>query len=363
MRRIGVLTSGGDCPGLNAVIRAVVKTACGVYGSAVVGIHDGYDGILPGGVSKELFPDDVRGLLIVGGTVLGTTNRGPFSLDADGNPTATALPHFQMAIDQAGRLGVEALISIGGDGSLRIARAFQRLGLNVVGVPKTIDNDLGATDRTFGFDTAVAVAAEALDRLHTVAQAHHRIMVCEVMGRDAGWIALNAGLASGADAILIPEIPFYWEPLYRMVDERRARGRNYSLIVVAEGAYPRGGQPVYQAKGRLGGVGELVAGELAEHTGIETRVTVLGHVQRGGTPTAYDRVLASRFGEAAVDLAARGGYGRMVALRADEIVDVSLDEAVSKYKLVPVDGQLVRLARSTGVYFGDEAGPAAPEKC
>jgi ATP-dependent phosphofructokinase / diphosphate-dependent phosphofructokinase len=363
MRRIGVLTSGGDCPGLNAVIRAVVKTACGVYGSAVVGVHDGYDGLMPGGVARELTPDDVRGLLIAGGTVLGTTNRGPFALNGEGNPTAESLPHFQMAIDQCGRLGIEALVAIGGDGSLRIGRAFQRLGLNVVGVPKTIDNDLGATDRTFGFDTAVAVASEALDRLHTVAQAHHRIMVCEVMGREAGWIAVHSGLASGADAILIPEIPFYWEPLYRMIDERRARGRNYSLIVVAEGAFAVGTEPVYQAKGRLGGIGEKVAEEMAEHTGIESRVTVLGHVQRGGTPSAYDRVLASRFGEAAVHLAAHGGFGRMVALRGDDIVDVSFDDAVSQFKLVPVDGQVVRLARSTGVYFGDEAGPAAPEKC
>ena len=363
MRRIGVLTSGGDCPGLNAVIRAVVKTACGVYGSTVVGIHDGYDGLLPGGVAKELGPDNVAGLLIAGGTVLGTTNRGPFSLEPGGNPTAEALPHFKMAIDQCGRLGIEAIVAIGGDGSLRIARAFQRLGLNVVGVPKTIDNDLGATDRTFGFDTAVAVAAEALDRLHTVAQAHHRIMVCEVMGREAGWIALNAGLASGADAILLPEIPFYWEPLYRMVDERRARGRHFSLIVVAEGAFAAGSEPSYIAKGRLGGIGEKVAEELAEHTGIETRVTVLGHVQRGGTPTAYDRILASRFGEAAVHLAARGGYGRMVALRGDDIVDVALDDAVSQFKLVPVDSQAVRLARSTGVYFGDEVGLATPEEC
>jgi 6-phosphofructokinase 1 len=363
MRRIGVLTSGGDCPGLNAVIHSVVKTACGVYGSTVVGVHDGYDGLLPGGIAKELHPDDVRGLLIMGGTVLGTTNRGPLSLDPDGNPTPEALPHFQMAIDQCGRLGVEALISIGGDGSLRIGRAFQRLGLNVVGVPKTIDNDLAATDRTFGFDTAVAVAAEALDRLHTVAQAHHRIMVCEVMGREAGWIALHSGLASGADAILVPEIPFYWEPLYRMIEERRARGRHYSLIVVAEGAHPAGGEPVYQAKGRLGGIGAQVGEQLSEKTGIETRVTVLGHVQRGGTPTAYDRILASRFGEAAVHLLANGGFGRMVALRGDDIVDVSLDDAVSQFKLIPPSGQVVRLARSTGVYFGDEAGTAAPEQC
>ncbi len=363
MRRIGVLTSGGDCPGLNAVIRAVVKTASGVYGAEVIGIYDGFDGLLPSGTTRPLTPDDVRGLLALGGTILGTTNRGPFDLGPDGNPLPDALPAFQAVVDKFRRLGLDALVVVGGDGSLRIARAVQRMGANVVGVPKTIDNDLAATERTFGFDTAVAVAAEALDRLHTVAQAHHRIMVCEVMGREAGWIALHSGLASGADAILIPEIPFRWEPLFQMVEDRRARGRHYSLVVVAEGAYPAGGQPIYQAKGRLGGIGGIVGDELGRHTGFETRVTVLGHVQRGGTPTAFDRVLASRFGEAATDLAAQGRYGRMVALRCDEVVDVPIDEAVNNYKLVPVDGQLVHLARSTGVVFGDEPVARPTVRC
>jgi len=358
MRRIGILTSGGDCPGLNAVIRAVVKTARGVYGAEVVGIHDGFDGLLPGGVTQPLDSDDVRGLLNMGGTILGTVNRGPFSLGPDGNPTPDALPAFQAVVDRARELGLDCLIVVGGDGSLRIARAVEHRGLPVVGVPKTIDNDLAATERTFGFDTAVAVAAEALDRLHTTAAAHHRIMVCEVMGREAGWIALHSGLASGADAILIPEIPFRWEPLVRMVADRRGRGRTYSLLVVAEGACPAGGHPVFQAKGRLGGIGEVVGDELGHRTGVETRVTVLGHVQRGGTPTPFDRVLASRFGEAAMDLAAAEHYDRMVALRCDQVVDVPLDEAIDCVKLVPVDGQLVHLARSTGVVFGDESGPA-----
>ena len=297
----------------------------------------------------------MRGLLVQGGTILGTTNRGPFCLDANADATAESLANFQAVVDQARILRLDTLIAVGGDGSLRIGRAIDRLGLRVVGVPKTIDNDLAATERTFGFDTAVAVAVEALDRLHTVAAAHHRIMVCEVMGREAGWIALHAGLASGADAILMPEIPFRWEPLARMVAERRARGRHYSLIVVAEGAHPVGAQPVYQAAGRLGGIGGAVADELYKRTDVETRVTVLGHVQRGGTPTASDRVLASRLGEAAVHLAATGAHGRMVALRADQVVDVSLDEAVLHPKLVPLDSQLLRLGRSTGVYFGDEA--------
>jgi len=363
MRRIGILTSGGDCPGLNAVIRAVVKTACGVYEAEVIGIHDGFDGLLPEGVIQPLTADDVRGLLIQGGTILGTSSRGPFDLGPDGNPLPEALPSFELAVEKVRRLGIDALVVVGGDGSLRIARAFYRMGVNLVGVPKTIDNDLAATERTFGFDTAVAVAAEALDRLHTTAAAHHRIMVCEVMGREAGWIALHSGLASGADAILIPEIPFRWEPLFKMVAQRRARSRTYSLVVVAEGAYPAGGQPVFKAAGRLGGIGQVVGDELGRRTGVETRVTVLGHVQRGGTPTAFDRVLASRFGEAATDLAANGEFGRMVALRADQVIDVPLDEAVSRPKLVPVDGQLVHLARSTGVVFGDEAVPSFPPEC
>jgi 6-phosphofructokinase 1 len=230
------------------------------------------------------------------------------------------------------------------------------MGLNIIGVPKTIDNDLAATERTFGFETAVSVAVEALDRLHTVAVAHHRIMIAEVMGRNAGWIALHAGLAAGADAILIPEIPFHWEALTRMVAERRERGRRYGLVVVAEGAHPVGGQQIFQGAGRLGGIAHLVGEEITERTGEETRVTILGHVQRGGTPVASDRLLSVRFGEAAVHLAARGVYGRMVALRADQVVDVSLDEAVARCKTVPIDSQLVRTIRSTGIYLGDEVG-------
>jgi ATP-dependent phosphofructokinase / diphosphate-dependent phosphofructokinase len=358
IKRIGVLTAGGDCPGLNAVIRAAVKTAEGVYGAEVFGIHDGFNGLLPGGMIKPITGDDTRGLLVLGGTILGTANRGPFDVAPDGDPAPRAMPFFQSALEEYRNLDLDCLVAIGGDGSLRIARAFSRMGMSLVGVPKTIDNDLGATDRTFGFDTAVAVAAEALDRLHTVAVAHHRIMVCEVMGREAGWIALESGLASGADAILIPEIPFNWEPLIHMVSDRKAHARNYSLVVVAEGAFPAGGEPIFQAEGRLGGIAQMVGLEFGRCTGFDTRVTVLGHVQRGGTPTAYDRVLASQFGESAVHLVAQGQFGRMVALRGECVVAASLDDAVGCNKLVPIDGQLVRLARSTGVYFGDEM-----EKC
>lgn len=354
MRGIAILTSGGDCPGLNAVIHGAVKTARGVYDLDIFGIQDGFCGLMPDQTVRPLASDDVRGLLVMGGTILGTTNRGPFDLDPDGQPTPESRGAFQGVVDRVAELGLDAVIVVGGDGSLRIARALGWMGLPFVGVPKTIDNDLAATERTFGFDTAVSVASEALDRLHTVAIAHHRVMVCEVMGRDAGWIAISAGLASGADAILIPEIPFRWAPLVEMIRSRRSRGRNYSMVVVAEGAHAAGGERVFQAMGRLGGIGETVGAELAEHAGVETRVTVLGHIQRGGTPTAYDRLLASRFGEAAVHLAVRGGLGRMVALRSDRIVDVPIDEAVAEFKRVPLDGELVRLGRSTGVYFGDE---------
>lgn len=354
MRRIGILTSGGDCPGLNAVIRAVVKTAHEVYQAEVVGMCDGFLGLLPDGTRRPLTVDDVRGIVARGGTILGTTNQGPFDLGPDGDPLPETKANFEAVAQQFRRLELQALVVVGGDGSLKIARALSKLGVNLVGVPKTIDNDLAATERTFGFDTAVAIACESLDRLHTVAEAHHRIMVCEVMGRGAGWIALHAGLASGADAILIPEIPFRWEALVEMVARRCSRRANYSLIVVAEGATVVDGKLIRQSDGRLGGIGQVVADELARRTCVTTRVTVLGHVQRGGTPTAYDRVLASRFGEAAAHLVAEGGYGKMVALRGDEIVSVPLDEAVRHYRTVPVDGQLVRTGRSCGVYFGDE---------
>lgn len=352
--RLGVLTSGGDCPGLNAVIRAVVRTATGVYGDEVMGFHDGFMGLLNDGFRRPLSADDVKGVLALGGTILGTTNKGPFNLDASGEPTADAAPNFQECAENWRSMGHNCLIAIGGDGSLKIARVVQRLGINIIGVPKTIDNDLEATERTFGFDTAVTIATESLDRLHTTAAAHHRVMVCEVMGRDAGWIAIHSGLASGADAILIPEIPFSWGGLARMIARRSDRGRNYSLVVVAEGAQPMGGQQVYGQGGRLGGIGQGVADEVARLTGQETRATVLGHVQRGGTPTPFDRVLASRYGEAAVHLAHKGKYNTMVALRADAIVDVPLESAIVANRRVPVDGELVRLCRNTGVCFGDE---------
>ncbi len=354
MRQIGIVTSGGDCPGLNAVIRAVVRTAYSVHNYEVIGIYDGFTGLLNDGKTRIITPAETVSLLTLGGTILGTTNKGPFGLDENGNPLPEFLPYFEEVYNNYCNLGLKGIIVVGGDGSMRIAHALHRMGVKIVGVPKTIDNDIYATDRTFGFDTAVHIATQALDRLHTVASAHHRIMVCEVMGRDTGWIALSAGLASGADAILIPEIPFQWKSILQMISARMVRGRRHSLIVVAEGAMPFGGTKVFNEEGRLGGIGEFVGKQLEKLTKIETRVTVLGHVQRGGTPTAYDRILASRFGEAASYLVAEKKFGTMVALRGDKMVEVSLEEATQKTRSVELDNHLIRVARNTGVSLGDE---------
>lgn len=359
-RRIGVLTGGGDCPGLNAVIRAVVKTALNEYGWEVLGIEDGFEGLLAPGKVRRLGLDDVRGILPRGGTILGTTNRGnPFAYREREGDSIKTRDRSGEVVGRVEDLGLTALIVIGGDGSLRIAHELGQLGLPIVGVPKTIDNDLSATDVTFGFDTALTTATEALDKLHTTAESHHRIMVLEVMGRNAGWIALQAGIAGGADAILIPEIPFSYEAIARTVEGRDRSGRKFSLVVVAEGAAPLGGRQVFvtpadeMALPRLGGIGALVGDELAKRCGRETRVTVLGHLQRGGGPTPFDRILGTRFGAAAVRLVAREGFGRMVALRAPDIVDVPLAEAVGVPKTVPPDGELVRTARGLGILCSD----------
>lgn len=358
-QRIGVLTGGGDCPGLNAVIRAVVKTACNEYGWEVVGIEDGFEGLIFPGRTRMLGLDEVRGILPRGGTILGTTNRGnPFAYQVVEDGEVKVHDLSGVVLERIAELGLSALVVIGGDGSLRIAREFWQLGVPVVGVPKTIDNDLSATDVTFGFDTAVFTATEAIDKLHTTAESHHRVMVLEVMGRNAGWIALHAGLAGGADVILIPEIPFSIDAVLAAIDRRNAAGRKFSIVVVAEGAAPVGGEqvllPSQDSRGapRLGGIGAVVGEQISALSGRETRVTVLGHLQRGGAPTPFDRILASRFGSAAVRLAAANGFGRMVALRSPDIVDVSLDEAVSRLKTVPPDGELVRTATALGITFG-----------
>lgn len=366
VRRIGVLTGGGDCPGLNAVIRAVVKTAINDYGWEVIGIEDGFEGLILSDKARPLTIADVRGILPRGGTILGTTNRAnPFSYPVrapDGRLEQRDVSGQVMERLQS--LGIDTLVVIGGDGSLHIAQRLFEMGAAVVGVPKTIDNDIAGTDVTFGFDTAVDTATQAIDRLHTTAESHHRAMVLEVMGREAGWIALQAGVAGGADVILVPEIPFTLEPVAAHIRARKARGARFSIVVVAEGAYPAGGERVYEESPhpemgrRLGGIGEVVGRELARRLDMEVRVTVLGHLQRGGSPSAFDRVLASRFGAAVVHLIAAGNAGHMVALRGESVVDVPMADAIRHQKLVPPESDLVRTARDLGICLGDER-PAA----
>jgi ATP-dependent phosphofructokinase / diphosphate-dependent phosphofructokinase len=329
--RIGVLTGGGDCPGLNAVIRAIVRKGAGVYGHEFVGYRDGWRGPLEND-SRPLGVPEVRGILPRGGTILGSSRTNPFA-DEDGPGRVAA--NLEAA-------GVDGLIAIGGEDTLGAAsRLHSEAGIPIVGVPKTIDNDLGATDYTFGFDTAVNIAMEAIDRLHTTADSHHRVLVVEVMGRHAGWIAFHAGLAGGANVILIPEQPFDVEKVCELVG-RRFESRFAPILVVAEGAEPVGGMPqrdegAADAFGhvRLGGIGHWLEGEIERRTGKETRATVLGHVQRGGTPTAFDRVLATRFGLHAIDAAHDGKWGTMAALRGIEIDLVSLEEATAELKTVP----------------------------
>ena len=360
MGRLAILTGGGDAPGLNAVIRAAVKTVQSIPGCEILGIRDGFDGLVdPGGVER-LTADSVRGILPRGGTILGTANRGnPFARRVIREGTEVIEDVSDRVVDSIRALQLDALIVVGGDGTLRISQELYEKGCPIVGVPKTIDNDVGGTDVTFGFDTAVNVAMDALDRLHTTAEAHHRVMVLELMGHDAGFIALEAGIAGGADVILIPEIPFRLEVLSAKVEERARGGRPFSLVAASEGARPMGGEQTYARPAddiyfaRLGGVGDLVARSIAQTGGVETRVTVLGHLQRGGSPTAFDRWLATRFGAAAVRLALEGGFGRMVALRGPEVVDVSLAEALAEPKRVAVNGEAVQTARNLGIALGD----------
>ena len=355
--RIGVLTGGGDAPGLNAVIRAVVKAASNAS-IEVIGLEDSFDGLLDPSRTRVLTPQHVTGILRLGGTILGTTNRGnPFDypVDAD-NPHAD---YSKRVVTTFQKMGLDALVVIGGDGTLQIAHQFYLMGIPVVGVPKTIDNDIWGTTSCFGFDTAVSFAADAIDRLHTTAEAHRRIMVVEVMGRYAGWIALHAGVAGGADVILIPEIAYDLDKIVDRLRERERFGARFSIVVVAEGAKRVGGEVTLleRAHGghveRLGGVGILVAQALQEKTGKESRSVVLGHLQRGGAPTAFDRVLATRFGGKAVELLTRGVFGRMVANNPPDIIPIPLADVVGKTKTVPLDYDLLRTARAIGVALGD----------
>ena len=360
MKRIAVLTGGGDAPGLNAVIRAVVKTAINEYGCEVLGIQDGYDGFIAAGGVTRLDLAAVRGILPRGGTILGTANRGnPFARKVVQNGVEVVIDVSDEVVAAIKSLDLDAVIVIGGDGTLHVSMELFGKGVPVVGVPKTIDNDVGGTEVTFGFDTALTIATEALDRLHTTAEAHHRVMVLELMGRDAGFIALHSGVAGGADIVLIPEIPFRFESIISKIRRRVESGSRFSLIAVSEGAKPVGGQVTYARSGdavfvpRLGGVGQQVA-QFIESNGFESRVTVLGHIQRGGTPTAFDRWLATRYGAAAVRVAHAGHFGRMVALHNAQVVDVPLGEALAVPKRVNVNGDAIRTARGIGISFGDE---------
>lgn len=359
-KKIGVLTGGGDCPGLNAVLRAIVKTAVGRYGWEIIGFRDGYRGLVLNDYLK-LKRSNVSGILVRGGTILGSSNRdNPFHFKVEENGEVKYVDMSDQVIKNIAELGIECMVIIGGDGTLASARDFAKKGMKVIGVPKTIDNDLYATDTTFGFMTAVNTATDAIDKLHTTAESHHRIMILEVMGRYAGWIALESGIAGGADVILIPEIPFQIKKVAQKINDRKNAGKSFSIIVVAEGAKPLGGEMVVKKTVadspdpiRLGGIGNYVAEQLSCLTCLETRVTVLGHVQRGGSPSPFDRILATRYGVAAVELIREEKYGMMVSLQGDRITAVTIEEAVHKLKNVPVDGELVRVAKSIGIEFGD----------
>lgn len=356
-RRLGILTGGGDAPGLNAVIRAVVKSATN-SGIECIGIEDSFDGLLEPGRSRALTLRDVTGILRLGGTILGTVNRGnPF---AEVIETSDGPRHYaDRVMEMFHTMELGALVVIGGDGTLAIAHQFCKKGIPIVGVPKTIDNDIVGTSNCFGFDTAVDFATDAIDRLHTTAEAHRRIMVVEVMGRNAGWIALYAGVAGGADAILIPEIPFDISAVADRLRERDRWGAHFSIVVVAEGAFPKGGMPlmlenVYGGHfERLGGIGARVCESLHQETGKETRSVVLGHLQRGGAPTSFDRMLATRFGGAAVELVKKGQFNCMVAFAPPDIVALRLEEVVGRTKTVPLDFDLLLTAKALGVTFGE----------
>jgi 6-phosphofructokinase 1 len=355
--RIGVLTSGGDCPGLNAVLRGVVLAA-EKLGWEVVGFQDGFEGLLPPGDHLILDRKSTNGIMSLGGTIIGTTNRGHFVAKVGaGECTIVPLEIIEHARQVLNELRVKTLIIIGGDGSMVTAQQLQEAGINCIGVPKTIDNDLEATAMTFGFDSPVHAVMDACDRLHTTAISHKRVMVIEVMGRHAGWIALHGGIAGGADIILIPEIPFDYDRIAATIKARDAAGNLGSLVVVAEGARPKDGQQVKRetkdGEFRLGGIGEVVAREIAQRTGKETRCCVLGHLQRGGAPTTLDRILGTRFGVKAVQLANEGHFGSMVSYQNYQVRHVPIAEAVNRLRLVPPNGEMVHTARDVEISFGD----------
>ena len=358
--RIAILTGGGDCPGINAVIRAVAKKAILEHGMEVVGVEDGYDGLIRNR-HRKLHYDDVSGILTVGGTILGASKiSNPYRYAVKAGGRIAFRDVSKRAVRNARALGIDALVCIGGDGTLGIAHRLMKDGIPVVGVPKTIDNDLRGTDITFGFDTAVAIATEAIDRLHTTAQSHHRVMIVEVMGHRAGWIALYAGVAGGGDIILIPEIPYDLDAVVAKVKERNRKGRRFSIVVVAEGAKPKGGDIVVKRiveksadPVRLGGIGFVLQDQVERATGMEARAVVLGHLQRGGSPTATDRILATQLGSKAVELIVCQKLGQMVAVRDGTVTSVSLEVAAGGPRTVPLDHPLIAAARSIGTSFGN----------
>jgi len=359
IKRIGVVTGGGDCPGLNAVIRAVAK-ASSKRGWECIGILGGYEGLLEPQQTMPLDYQRLGGLLTRGGTILGTANRGKFAAKV-GHGESRPLPKELLDGVKNGMetLGLIALVAIGGDGTLSIAQQLFEHGIPIVGVPKTIDNDVKGTLFTFGFDSAVSCATDALDRLHTTAESHNRVMVLEVMGRYAGWIALYAGIAGGADVILIPEIPFSYESLCAKIEQRENLGKKFTIVIVAEGAHEKAGGFLTSGaeakigEARLGGIGALVSAEIEKLSGKESRVCVLGHLQRGGAPTTFDRALCTLFGATAVELVAAGEFGKMVAFTHDQIGAIKISDAIGKLKTVRLGGNLIRTARALGICLGD----------
>ncbi len=359
-RRIALLTGGGDCPGINAVIRAITKKAILEHDMEVIGIKDGYEGLI-NNQYRTLNYDDVSGILTLGGTILGTTNKAdPFHYAIKKGNQLIYKDRSKDVLKNIEALNIECLVCIGGDGTLWISHRFYQEGVPIIGVPKTIDNDIKGTDITFGFNTAVFIATEGIDRIHTTAQSHHRIMIIEVMGRKAGWIALYSGIAGGGDVILIPEIPYQINKIIDYINKRRKRGRHFSIIVVAEGAKPEGGETIVKRvvrdsseQVRLGGISFILGEQLEKMIDLETRSVVMGHLQRGGTPTPFDRVLATRLGSKAVDLIIKKRYGQMVSVQGDHLADFPLEEVATGPRLVPIDHELIKTGREIGVCFGN----------
>ena len=359
-KRIAILTGGGDCPGINAVIRAVAKKAMLEHGAEVVGIEDGYDGLVKGRWRKLEY-NDVSGILTLGGTILGTSNAAnPYRYPVKRGSRMEFQDLSKRAIANVEKLDVDCLVCIGGDGTMHISSDLFQDGVPIVGIPKTIDNDLLGTDTTFGFDSAVTIATEGIDRLHSTAQSHHRVMIVEVMGRNAGWIALHSGVAGGGDIILIPEIPYDGDIVAAKVKERNRRGKRFSIVVVAEGARPKGGDVVVRRivkdstdPVRLGGIGFVVGAQIERISGIETRTVVMGHLQRGGPPTPCDRVLATKLGTKAVELIEKGDFGYMVAVKGNGLSQSRLEDVARGQRTVRPNDPLIAAARSVGTSFGD----------